>query len=138
MLSLSRLIPRNRNRSISNYDQRQIWGLVTLVSGRILILPALEELEELLSSSFLEKTHERALHSLHLSARHLGDPAVTINEATSDLLELEVSGDLSVNENLRQFTRSNDEFGNEVDGVVPVAPKLRWRGFIRAEFAVEL
>ena len=108
------------------------------MSGRILILPVLKELEELLGSSFLEKTHERALHSLHLSARHLGDLAVTINEATSDLLKLEVSGDFGVNKNLRQFTRSNDEFGNEVDGIVPVAPKLRWRGLIRAEFAVEL
>ena len=108
------------------------------MSSRVLILPVLQELEELLSSSFLKETHEGALHSLHLGARHLGDLAVTINEATSDLLELEVSGDLSVNEDLRQFTRRDDEFGNEVDGIVSVAPKLRWRGLIRAEFAIQL
>lgn len=108
------------------------------MSGRILVLPALQELEKLLRPSFLEQTHERALHSFHLRARYFRDLAITINKAASNLLELEVTCHIGVNEDLGQFTRGNDEFGDQINGVVAITSKLSRRGLISPELAVEL
>ena len=113
-------------------------GIRTLVSGRILILPALEELEELLRPPLLKKTHERALDRLHLRAGDLGDPAIAVDETACDLLELEVTGDIGVDEDASELSRGDDELGNEIDGVVAVAPKVLGDGLIGSELAVEL
>ena len=74
------------------------------MSSRVLVLPALQELEELLRPPLLEETHERALDSLHLRARHLGDLAIAVHETTGDLLELQVASDVGVDENTGQFS----------------------------------
>ena len=110
----------------------------TLVSGRILILPALEELEELLGPTFLKKTHKRALDCLHLRAGNLGDLAITVDEAASDLLELKVTSDIGVNEDLGELARSDNKLGNEVNGIVAIAAQFCRRSLIWPELAVKL
>jgi hypothetical protein len=110
----------------------------TLVSGRVIILPALEELEELLCTSLLEEAHERTLDGLHLSTGNLWDLAVTVDEAARNLLEFEVAGDLSVDEDLCELSRGDDELGDEINGIVTVSAKFLRRGLIRAELAIEL
>ena len=113
-------------------------AVVTLVGRWVLVLPVLQELKELLRATLLEEAHERALDSLHLCTRNLGDPAVTVDEASSDLLELQIASDFGMDEDLSQFSRGDDELGNEVDGVVSVAPKLGGGCLIWTEFTVEL
>ena len=110
----------------------------TLVGSGVLVLPVLEELEELLGSPLLEEAHTWTLDRLDLIAGNLRDLALTVDKAASDLLELEVTSDFSVDENSRELARSDDEFGDEIDSVVAVATKvLRRRGAI-PELAVEL
>ena len=87
-------------------------GIRTLVSGRILILPALEELEELLRPPLLKETHKRALDRLHLRRGDLGDLAIAIHEAAGDLLKFEIAGDVGVHQDLGQLARRDDELGN--------------------------
>ena len=108
------------------------------MSRRIVVLPALQELKELLCATLLEETHQRALDCLHLRARHLRDLALAVDEAARDLLELEVAGDIGVDEDASELSGSDDELGNEIDGVVAVAPKVLGDGLIGAELAVEL
>ena len=110
----------------------------TLVGSRVLILPALKELEELLRPPLLKQTHEGTLHRLHLRARNFGDLAITIHEAARDLLELEVAGDIGVNENARKFSRGNDELGNEIDGIVAIAAEVLRGRLVGPELAVKL
>ena len=74
------------------------------MGGSIFIFPSLQELEELLRPPLLEETHERALDSLHLRARHFGDLAIAVHETTGDLLELQVASDVGVDENTGQFS----------------------------------
>jgi len=74
-------------------------GERTLVGNRIVISPSLEELEELLRPPFLEQTHKWTGESLHLCAGNLGDPTIAVDEATRDLLELEISCNVGVHQN---------------------------------------
>lgn len=106
--------------------------------GRILIFPPLKELEELLRTSLLEETHERAADGLHFVTWDLGNLAVAIHEATSDLLELQVPSDVGVNEDLGELARRDDELGNEIDSIVAIPSKLLWDRLIRPELAVQL
>ena len=108
------------------------------MSSWILIFPALQELEELLSAALFEKTHQRASNRLHLCARNLGDLAIAIDKATGDLLELEVTSDISVNEDLGQFTRCDDELGDKVNSVVAVPSEFSGRCSVRPELAIQL
>ena len=74
------------------------------MGGGIVVFPALQELEELLSAAFLKETHQRAPDSLHLRAGDLGDASIAIDEAASDLLEFEISSDIGVHEDLGQLS----------------------------------
>lgn len=105
---------------------------------RVIVFPALDEFEELLGPAFLKETHERAPDCFHLGTRDLRDLAIAIDEAASDLLELEVPSDVGVDEDFGKFTRRDDELGDEINGVVPVAAKLRGRRLIRPELAIQL
>ena len=108
------------------------------MSRRVVILPGLEELEELLCPPLLKETHKWTLHGLHLRTGDLADLAIAVDEATCDLLELEVTRHIGMDEDASELARSDDEFGNEIDSVVAVATKvLRRRGAI-PELAVEL
>ena len=104
----------------------------------IIILPVLQELEELLCPAFLEQAHERTLDRLHLSTWYFGDPAVTENETARDLLELEVASNIGMNEDPGKFSRGDNELGDEIDSVIPVASEFSGWGLVRAELAVEL
>ncbi len=115
-----------------------IGGNITLVSSRIFVLPALEKLEELLRPPLFEETHKRAFDRLHLRTGHLGDPAIAVNEAACDLLELEVAGDVGVDEDAGELSRRDDKLGDEIDGVVAVAAEVLRDGLIGSELAVEL
>jgi hypothetical protein len=95
MLSLSRSTPF----ICVSADVHLREGSLTLVSGGIIIFPALQELEELLRATFLEKAHQRALDGLHFSRGNFRDFAVTVDEAARDLLELKIAGNFSVNKN---------------------------------------
>lgn len=110
----------------------------TLMRSRIIITPVLQKLKELLRPTFLKETHQRALDSLHLGTRNLGDPAITVHKATSDLFELEITCHVGVHENLGEFTRSDDELWYKVDGVVPIASELGRGRLVWAELAVQL
>jgi hypothetical protein len=109
-----------------------------LVRGWVIIFPALEKLKELLRASLLEHAHERTLDGFYFRAWYFGNLAVAVHVATSDLLELEVLGDIGVYEDLGQFTRSNDKFGYKIDGIVAIPTQLsRWL-LVGTEVAVEL
>ena len=135
MESLSRSIPvsTNQHESQSRRD-----SIPTLVSSRVLILPALQELEELLCPPLLKETHKWALHRLHLRTGHLADLAIAVDKAACDLLELELTRHIGMDKDAGELARSDYEFGNEIDSVVAVAAELSGRGLIRAELAVEL
>lgn len=106
------------------------------MSGRIIIAPVLEELEEFLRATFLEQAHEWALQGLHLSAWHFGDLAVAVNETTSDLLELEVTCHVGMHKNLGQLAGRDDELWDQVNRVVTVASKLGGRLLAVAKLAI--
>jgi hypothetical protein len=108
------------------------------VRGGVIILPILEELEEFLRAALFEETHERALDGLHFCAGDLRDLAVTVHKRPGDLLELEVTSNIGVNENLGKFSRCNDKLGDEINSIVAIASELRWRFGSGAEVAVEL
>ena len=108
------------------------------MSSGVLVFPPLKELEELLRATFLKETHEWATNSLHLCAGNLRDLAVAEDEGAGDLLELEVTRHIGMDEDASELARSDDEFGDEIDSVVAVAAEvLRRRGAI-PELAVEL
>ena len=67
-----------------------------------------------------------------------GDLAITVDEAASDLLELEIPSDFGVYKDLGELARRDDELGDEIYGVVAVAAELgRW-GLLIPELAIEL
>jgi hypothetical protein len=106
--------------------------------GRIFILPALEKLEELLRSPLLKDTHERAPDSLHLCAWHFRDLAVAVHEAARNLLELKVTSDIRVNEDLGELARRDNELGHEINRIVAVPAEVRWRLLGGTELTVQL
>ena len=93
-----------------------------MVSSRVLILPVLQELEELLSSSFLKETHEGRSKSLASVRRDLGDGRLgalaLLHVAASNLLEVEVLGNVGGNEDVGEFAVGHEKLRDEVD--VPV------------------
>lgn len=74
------------------------------MSSRILILPALQELEEFLGPPFLKEPHERTPHCLHLGTGNLRNLTIAVDETASDLLEFEIASDVGVDEDASEFT----------------------------------
>ena len=58
------------------------------MGSRVLVFPSLKELEELLRTPLLKNTHEGTADGLHLITGNLGDLAITVDKAASNLLEL--------------------------------------------------
>ena len=108
------------------------------MSHWVVVLPVLQELKELFCPPFLKQTHERALDSLHLRARHLGNPAIAIHKASGDLFELEVASYVGMHEDFSEFPRSNDKLWNEIDSIVAVTTKFSRRALIWSKLAVQL
>ena len=108
------------------------------MSCRVLVLPVLKELKELLRTTLLKQAHKGAPDRLHLRAGHLRDFAVAVHKAAGDLLELEVPRNIGVNQNASEFSGRDDELGDEVDGIVAIAPEFSRRGLVGSEVTVEL
>ena len=108
------------------------------MSGRVFVLPALQELEEFLGTPLLKETHERALHGLHLVTGDLRDLAIAVHKAARDLLELKVPSDIGMDANLGQFTGCDDELGDQVHRVVAIAAKICRGCLVWPELAIEL
>ncbi len=123
----------NEHRKFQSRRERQ-----TLMGSGIIVFPVLKELEEFLGSPLFKETHQRTLDGLHFSTRDFGDPSITIDETPSNLLELEVAGDIGVNKDLCELHRSDDELGNEIDGIITVTAKFRGRLLAWTELAVQL
>ena len=107
------------------------------MGGRIIVPPILQKLEKFLCAALFKYTHQWASDCLHLGAGNLGDLAVTVDEATRDLLEFEITSDIGMHEDLREFTGCYDELWNEIDGIISVTTKLGG-GLITTEFSKEL
>jgi hypothetical protein len=108
------------------------------VGGRIIVIPILQELKEFLRATLFKDTHQWAFDCLHLGAGNLRDLALTVDKAARDLLELEITCDISMHEDLREFSGCYDELWDEIDGIIPVTTKLGGRSLIITEFSKEL
>lgn len=107
------------------------------MSGRIIVLPVLQELEKAPRPSLLKQPHQATRECLPFIGRHLGDSSVPEHIGAGDLLEFEVSGDVGLDEHLRELTGCQNELWNQIDGVVSVPTEALGRGRV-AEFVVEL
>lgn len=108
------------------------------VGGGVILLVVLDELEELLGATLLKETHEGRADSLHLAGRDLGDLSIAVDEGAGDLLELQVAGDVGVDQDLDELTVGHHELGDQVDVVVTVAAQLSWGSLATAELSEEL
>ena len=108
------------------------------MSGRVLVFPSLEKLEEFLRPPFLKQTHKGTGDRLHFSARDFGNPSIAIDKASCDLLEFEIPRDVRVDEDLGELPRGDDEFGNKIDGVIAIAAQFFGCFLGRPELAPEL
>lgn len=101
------------------------------MSGRVLLLVCANELQELLCSSLLEKTHQGTAKSLCGIRGDLCDvglvSSASLDVTASDLLKFEVSGDIGRDKNVGEFSVGHEELGNKVDvPVVGAAVLLPW------------
>lgn len=92
------------------------------MSGGVLLLVCANELQELLCSSLLKKTHQGTAESLGGIRGNLCDVGLasgtSLDVTASDLLKFEVSGNIGRDENVGEFSVGHEELGNKVD--VPV------------------
>lgn len=94
------------------------------MSGRVVVLPVLQEHEERPRPSLLEQPHQAAPQRLALVRGDLVDPSVSVDVGPGDLLEFEVADDVGVNEHAGEGTAGQDEFGDQVDGIVTVTTEV--------------
>jgi len=99
--------------------------------SRILWVKGANPLNEGLHATLLEYAHEGGLQSLAGIGWDLGDGGLgagaLLDVAASDLLELEVAGDVGGDEDVGQLARGHEELGNEVNvPVVGTAVSLPW------------
>jgi hypothetical protein len=94
------------------------------MGSRIIIFPPLQELKELFGPPLFKQTHQRALDCLYLCTRNLRDLAIAIDKAAGDLLELEITSDISVDKDLSELARRNDELGDKIYGIITIAPQF--------------
>lgn len=109
----------------------------TLMSRRVIVLPVLQKLEEAPRPSFLEQPHQATRQGLPFIRGHLCDSPVPQHVGAGDLLEFEVSGDVGLDEHLSELAGCQDEFGDQVDGVVSVPAEALGRRRV-AELVVKL
>ena len=134
MVFLSRLMPEiaEMRRWPSN-----ILGTLALVSRRIIVPPVLQELEEASSPSLLEQTHQATRQRFPLVRRDLGDPAISQDIRSSNLLELQIPGDIGLDQHLSELTGCQNKFRNEIDSIVSIPAEILGRGGA-SELLVEL
>jgi len=66
------------------------------------------------------------------------DLSIPINEASSNLFEFKISGNIGVDEDLGEFSRCNDEFRDKINGIVTVTAKVSRWGLVWSELAIKL
>ena len=104
---------------------------LTLVRSRVALLERANPLEEAPRPPLLEKTHKRRPQSLAGIRRNPGDSCLgtlaLLHETASNLLELEVSGDVGGHEDVGQLAGGHEQLGDQVDvPVVGAAVFLPW------------
>jgi len=108
-----------------------------LMGCRIVIFPILEE-EKVPRPPLFKEAHQGRLQRLRFIRGYPGDFAIPIDKRASDSLELEVTGDVGVDEDLGKSTGGNDEPWDQVNCVVAVATELCWRLIRSLEVTIEL
>lgn len=92
------------------------------MSGRVLGVKCSNPFDEGLHAALLKEAHEGRLEGLAGIRRNLGDSGLgggaLLDKASSDLLELEVTGDVGRDKNVGQLARGHEQLGDQVD--VPV------------------
>jgi hypothetical protein len=128
---------RECSRGVSRGLARRDDLALTLMGGRIVVLPVLQKHEERPRPSLLEQAHQAAPQRLALVRRDLVDPSIAVDVGAGDLLELEVSDDVGVDEHSGECPAGQDELGDQVDGIVTVTTEVVGSGRV-AEFLEEL
>ena len=108
------------------------------MGSRVIVLPVLEELKELLRPTLFEEPHQRTPDSFELCAWNFRYLSIAEDVGGGDLLELEIPSDFSVNEHVCQFARGDDEFRDEIDCVVSVTTEVLGRFHAISEVLVHL
>lgn len=112
----------------------------TLVSSWVLEIEGANPLNEGLHASLLKDAHERGLESFASIRGYLGNSgfvgSTLLNVAAGDLLELEISGNISGDENVGQLSRGHEELGNKVN--VPVVESAVFRPRLLASLKVSI
>lgn len=92
------------------------------MSGRVVQIEGTDPLDEGLHAALLEDAHQWRLESLASIRGDLSDggsrTGTLLNVAASDLLELEVAGNIGRDENVGELARGHEELGDQVN--VPV------------------
>ena len=83
-----------------------------LMGCRVIVSPGLEEGKEVPCPPLFKEAHQGRFERLRFVRGYLGDFAISIHERAGDLLELKVTGDVSVHEDLGKFTGGDDELGD--------------------------
>ena len=109
--------------------------ILTLVGRRVLDIKCPDPLDETLHAALLKDAHQGRPQGLAGVGRDLGDGGLgarsLLDEATSDLLELEIAGDISRNEDVGKLARRHEELGHQVDvPVVQATVILPWLGVL--------
>lgn len=94
----------------------------TFVSGRVLEVECADPFDERLHASLLKDAHERRLESFTCIRGDLGNSSLVasslLDVTSSNLLELEVSGNIGGNEDVGQLARRHEELGDKIN--IPV------------------
>lgn len=121
--------------NLGHGDSVQVDAL--LGRGVIVIVPLNKE-EKVSSPTLLKDAHERREESLLLICRDFGNAPFAKNKGAFDLTEFKVPRDISVVQNINEFTRGHGKLGDQVNVVVTVTSKLRGRRHSFAKLAVQL
>lgn len=108
------------------------------MSSWVVIFPSLQKLKEFLRPSLFEESHQRAFDGLHFGTGNFGYLPIAVDEAAGDLLKLQIAGNIRMNKNFSELSRGDDEFWDEIDGIITVATKLSRGWLVWSEFTVQL
>ena len=112
--------------------------MLTLLGLGVVLVVALNELEEEPGPVLLKESHQRGGNGLRFGGGELGNLLVTVHVAASDLLELEVAGHIGVDENVDQILAGHHELGNHIHIVITVPAESLVERSPVLEFFVEL
>lgn len=112
--------------------------IFTLLGLGVILVVSLNKLEEDPGPVLLKESHEGGGNGLTLGGGELGDLLVTVDIAATDLLELEVAGDIGVDQDVDQILAGHHELGNHIHIVVTISSEALGRGGTVLELLEEL